>query len=43
MSQAGIHYDRFKKDVARNGVVFTFKDEGHYLIFRVAGHDVIPF
>lgn len=42
MSIAAAQYSKFREQVARDGRVFTFFDDG-YLVFRVDGKEVIPF
>jgi len=43
MSNAAAAYDRFKEQAVRDGRVFTLKEKGDQLVFRVAGYEVIPF
>ena len=43
MSVAALQYDKFKKQVAKQGKVFTFTVNGEYLVFPIHKHEVMPF
>ena len=43
VSIAAAQYDRFKRQVVTEGVVYTFTSEDEFLVFPVGGHEVIPF
>src|SRR5205085_8155034 len=42
MSVAAAQLSRFKEQVVRGGTVFTFTDNGEYLVYPVDGREVIP-
>ena len=43
MSVAGLHATKFYEQVTSSQKVFGLEDEGSFLVFRVDGHDVVPF
>jgi hypothetical protein len=43
VSIAAAQYDRFKEQCARESHVFTFTDGDEYLVFKIGGHEVVPF
>lgn len=43
MTIAAAHYDKFKEQVAAEGVVFTFVESDEYLVFPIHGQEIIPF
>jgi len=43
MSIAAAQYDKFKQQVVAEQQVWTFTDDGHYLVFPVREGEAIPF
>lgn len=43
MSIAAAQASKFYEQVVRERAVFTFIDDGSFLVFSVRGHDVVPF
>jgi hypothetical protein len=43
VSIAAPHYDRFKEQAVADGAVYTFTENGEFLVFLIGAHEVIPF
>jgi hypothetical protein len=43
MSVAAAQYAKFREQVAADGKVYTFTEDGEYLVYPVHGREVIPF
>ena len=43
MTVASIHASKFHEQVVRDGKVFTFTEEGEFLVFRIREFEVVPF
>jgi hypothetical protein len=43
MSIAAVQASKFYEQVVRERAVFTFTDEGSFLVYPVRGQDVVPF
>ena len=43
MTIAAAQASQFYEQVVREGAVFTFTDDGSFLVFPVAGREVVPF
>jgi hypothetical protein len=43
MSVAAAQYDKFKQQVVEEELVWTFKDDGGYLVFPVREGEAVPF
>jgi hypothetical protein len=42
-SIAATQYDTFKKQIIKNGKVYAFTQDEEFLVYPVAGKEVIPF
>src|SRR5438094_2260412 len=43
MSIAAAQYDNFKEQVVNEGCVFTFTDNGEYVVFKPESGETVPF
>lgn len=42
MSIAAVHYTKFAQQVSRDRVVYSFSEDGQFLVFKGDGRDVVP-